>query len=227
MSAYLWVILGSFLGPLVLSFDKKVHFYTYFPKVFISTLCVAIPFIIWDIYFTANQVWGFTPEYLAGIYLYNLPIEECLFFIIVPFACLFIHQVLKAYFPTYNNLLLARIFAIAFTASGFIFGSLNIDNWYTMSACFAASLLTIGFYFVARKKWYTQFAFTYLVVLIPFIIVNGILTGAITEKPIVWYSEHHIIGWRIITIPFEDLYYNYALLLPIVAIFEKLSEKTK
>jgi hypothetical protein len=55
--------------------------------------------------------------------------------------------------------------------------------------------------------------------------VNGILTGAVTTKPIVWYSENHIMGSRIVTIPVEDLFYNYAMLLPIVAIYEVLKTR--
>ncbi|MFN5416772.1 MAG: lycopene cyclase domain-containing protein, partial [Flavobacteriia bacterium] len=159
------------------------------------------------------------------IYFYNLPIEECLFFVIVPFACLFIHQVLKAYFPNYKGVKLSHFFAFYFVLSGFIFGITNLDNWYTASACIITSLLTIGVYFVKKMPWYRNFVFTYLVALIPFIIVNGILTGAITDKPIVWYSEEHIMGFRIYTIPFEDLYYNYDLLLPIVGIFEFIKSK--
>ena len=65
----------------------------------------------------------------------------------------------------------------------------------------------------------------FLVAIIPFIIVNGILTGAVTDQPIVWYSESHIMGPRIYTIPIEDLYYNYAMLLPIIGIYEYLKEK--
>jgi len=33
------------------------------------------------------------------------------------------------------------------------------------------------------------------------------------------------MGLRIITIPFEDLYYNYALFLPIIALYEFFKRK--
>jgi hypothetical protein len=57
---------------------------------------------------------------------------------------------------------------------------------------------------------------------VPFFIVNGVLTGMFTPEPVVWYSESHIVGWRIVTIPMEDLFYNYSLLLPIIWIHEWL-----
>jgi lycopene cyclase domain-containing protein len=225
MSAYLWIIIATVAGPFALSFDKKVAFYKQFKYLFPAILIIGFAFISWDIYFTANSIWGFTPEYLSGIYFYNLPIEECLFFLVVPFACVFIHEVLKAYFPKFQGKKLAHFFAFAFTFSGLLFGVMNFDNWYTSSACIISAILTIGIYFRFRVSWYQNFVFTYLVALIPFIIVNGILTGAVTDKPIVWYSEEHIIGLRIITIPFEDLYYNYCMLLPIVGIFEYLKSR--
>ena len=100
-----------------------------------------------------------------------------------------------------------------------------MDHWYTASACIISAILTIGIYFVNRPSWYAQFVFTFIVALIPFLIVNGILTGAVTDEPIVWYSEDHIMGPRIITIPVEDIFYNYCMLLPIVGLFEFFSKR--
>lgn len=226
MSLYFWIILTTAAGPLLLSFDKKVAFYNRFNPLLIAIVLVGIPFLLWDAYFTELKVWGFTPEYLSGKYIGNLPIEECLFFLVVPFACVFIYEVLKAYFPQFKGLRLAHFFAFTVTFSGLLFGILNLDNAYTSSACLLSSMLTIGLYFVNRSPWYPQFALTYLVALLPFLIVNGILTGAVTDSPIVWYSEEHIIGTRIITIPLEDLFYNYSLLLPVVAIYEKINSRS-
>ena len=223
---YFTIILLTILGPFALSFDKKIAFYKNFKALLPAITLVALPFLIWDAYFTENKIWGFTDAYLCGIYAYNLPLEECLFFLVVPYACVFIHQVLKGYFPSYKGKKLSHFFAISFTLSGLILGIIYIENWYTASACIIAAILTIGIYFIKRVTWFPNFVFTYLVALIPFLIVNGILTGAITENPIVWYSENHIMGLRIYTIPFEDLYYNYCMLLPIIAIFEYFKKKT-
>lgn len=225
MSLYMWIILGTVTGPFFLSFDKKVHFYTYWKSLFPAILIVAFAFISWDQLFTQAGIWGFNQKYLMGVFLGDLPIEEVLFFLVVPYACVFIYEVLKAYFPKRRVMKLGHYFAFAFTFAGFLFGILNLENWYTASACIVTAIITVGLYFIQRVSWYGDFAFTYIVALIPFLIVNGILTGAVTDEPIVWYSSDHIMGPRILTIPVEDLFYNYSMLLPIIWIYERLKAK--
>ena len=225
MSLYFWIMIGTIAGPFLLSFDKKVHFYSYWKYLFPAIIAVAACFLVWDEYFTHLKIWGFNPEYLQGIYFGHLPLEECLFFLLVPYACLFIHEVLKAYFPKVNLKRFSHFFAFGFTLLGLILGLMHIEQAYTASACIISALLTIGFYHVNKVKWYADFVFTFLVAMIPFLIVNGILTGGFTEKPIVWYSENHIVGIRIFTIPMEDIFYNYCMLLPITGIFEWLKRR--
>ncbi len=215
----------TIIGPLALSFDKKVHFYTRFIFLYKSILPVAFVFILWDIYFTKNQIWGFTKDYISTIKIINLPLEEVLFFILVPYACLFIYEVVQAYFPNLNLKRVVPIFNFTFIGLGAILLLFGFGNWYTTSAVLIGILLIIYFGIIQKTKWYCWFVMAYLVALIPFIIVNGILTGAVTPKPIVWYSEAHIVGWRIITIPIEDLFYNLALLLPITLIYERFKKK--
>jgi lycopene cyclase domain-containing protein len=227
MSLYAWIIIGTITGPFFLSFDKKVHFYSYWKALFPALLLIGTAFLIWDEYFTIKQIWGFNPTYLGGIYLGHLPLEEVFFFLVVPYACVFIYEVLKAYFPQVKMEKTTRIFTFLFTFAGLIFGIMHMENWYTASACIVSAMLTIWFYFINRATWFPSFVFAFLIALVPFLIVNGILTGAVTPKPIVWYSEHHIMGPRIITIPMEDLFYNYAMLLPIVGIYEALKKRFK
>jgi lycopene cyclase domain-containing protein len=65
------------------------------------------------------------------------------------------------------------------------------------------------------------------VVLIPFLLVNGVLTGAFTEEPIVAYSEQAFMGKRIFTIPVEDSIYGFLLLMSIITGFEKLKQNER
>ncbi len=225
MSLYGWVILLSFAGPFALSFDKKVAFFKEWRFVFLASLIVAVPFLIWDELFTQWGVWGFNPNYLLKIYLGHLPLEEVLFFIVIPYNFIFIFTVIKAYFPNRNKRKVSAWFAYLFMATSGLWLLLYSDNYYTSLACFLSLALTI---LLRNKTWYQDFMWAYLLCLIPFFIVNGILTGATTPEPIVWYSEQHLIGWRMISIPFEDLYYNYALLLPLTwAYFSLKNRKEK
>lgn len=226
MSLYLLLIMGTFLGPFLLSFDKKVHFYTYWKWLLPSISVVAMIFIAWDQLFTVRGIWGFTPAYLQGIYLGDLPIEEVSFFFVVPYACVFIYEVLRAYFPKLKLFKTGQIFAFAITFAGFLFGIMNMDNWYTASACLISSILTVGVFFVQRVTWYGNYALMFLVACIPFLLVNGVLTGAITPEPVVWYNPEHIMGPRIITIPVEDIFYNNSMLLPIVWLFERFKKRS-
>jgi lycopene cyclase domain-containing protein len=59
------------------------------------------------------------------------------------------------------------------------------------------------------------------VMLVFFLLVNGILTGL----PVVMYAPHAIIGTRVFTIPIEDFAYLFALLTPTVALYEYLSSR--
>jgi len=227
MSWYLWINVLSFIGPLVLSFDKKVHFYKKWKTVLPAIVVIGTLFIIWDIYFTANGIWGFNPDYLSGINVFNLPIEECLFFFTVPYACIFIFECVKAYFPNFRPVQFAYYFALFFTLSAVVLAIIHYQNWYTFTALLGAGLLNWIIYFGWTPKWYPHFVISFLITMVPFLIVNGVLTGAITPEPIVWYNEDHIMGPRIVTIPVEDIFYNFFMLFPIAALHERWYYKNK
>lgn len=226
MSYYGWIILGTIAGPLILSFDKKVAFYKLWKYLFLAELIVGIPFLLWDEYFATMEIWGFTPKYLLGIYAGHLPLEEICFFIVAPYGCVFIHQCLKAYFPDLKLENYGKVFAFAFVLSGLVLAMANLTKWYTMTACSLSSVLLIGIAFQYKAKWFGLFALSFTVSMIPFLVVNGLLTGFATPEPVVWYNDAHNIGFRIGTIPFEDLYYNMCMLLPTVALFEYFQKKS-
>ena len=77
---YLILNLACIFFPFILSFDKKIAYYKLWKPLFIGIFISAAFFIIWDILFTKLGVWSFNPTYIIGIYIFNLPIEEILFF---------------------------------------------------------------------------------------------------------------------------------------------------
>jgi lycopene cyclase domain-containing protein len=58
------------------------------------------------------------------------------------------------------------------------------------------------------------------VVLIPFFIVNGLLTGTGLEEPVVWYNNQENVGIRLLTIPIEDTIYGFLLIGLNITLYE-------
>ncbi len=214
---YLLINIAVIFFPLVLSFDKKVHFFSKWKFIFPAILLTGIVFLIWDILFTKLNVWSFNPDYLVGINLLGLPLEEILFFLTVPYACVFIYECLNAYFPKNDlqkySLALSNLF-LGLSVAVLFFG---YNRWYTLIN-FGFLLIVLAYveYVNVKLRFMYKFYRAYLVSLIPFYIVNGFLTAI----PVVMYNNKENIGFRVGTIPFEDHFYLMSLLLMNVFLYE-------
>ena len=60
------------------------------------------------------------------------------------------------------------------------------------------------------------------IIIFPFFIVNGALTGAFNEQVVVWYNFDDILGYRLYTIPIEDVFYAYQMILVNLFFYIKL-----
>ena len=74
--------------------------------------------------------------------------------------------------------------------------------------------------YFAKVYWLAKLVSIYPVLLIPFFIVNGILTGSGLEQSVVWYNNSEILGIRLLTIPIEDIFYGFELILINVFLYE-------
>jgi lycopene cyclase domain-containing protein len=203
---------------MVLSFDSKVRFVRQWPAFFMAMFPVAVFFLVWDYFFTAWGVWGFNEEYLIGVHLANLPIEEVLFFVVVPFACIFIYECFRYYIPK-DYLKPAAPYISAVLAIALpIIALFHISALYTSVTFLLSAALVVLAQFVFKVKWMGWFYLAYFVSLVPFLIVNGILTSL----PVVWYNDAHNLGIRLYTIPIEDTMYSLLLLLMNVWLFERI-----
>ena len=228
MSQYLYLILdlGSLSIPLLYSiFEKKFHFIQYFKIAVISILLVAIPFLIWDGIFTQNGIWGFNSDYFIGTKIFKMPIEEWLFFICIPYACLFTHEVLKYYVPNFKlSKSVTVILSFLLIVLVLLLLIFNFGKWYT-TLNFSIFLLLILYSVKNHIKTLQEYYPSFLVILIPFLIVNGILTGSFIDEPVVWYNNAENLGFRIFTIPFEDVFYTFTMLFSVQLIFNFLKKK--
>jgi len=208
MSEYLIINILIIIVPLSLSFEKNLKFYKKVKSVLKSILIVSSAFIIWDVIATERGDWAFNPDYLIGVKFFGLPIEEILFFITVPYACIFIFETVKFYIEdkTLNvneNILLFISFIIVFISV------LNYERDYTFTVSLftAASILLLKFLgkdlFVSKNFWLTL-----IISYIPFLIVNYFLTSI----PIVTYNSLSFSDVRFITIPVEDFFYSFSMI---------------
>ncbi len=213
MSLYLLINILTISIPLVLSFDKRVHFFTSWKHLIPAMGITMGLFIIWDVVFTAQGVWGFNDRYHSHIFLLGLPLEEYLFFISVPYASIFTIKVIDSYFPNFRlSISQARVLALILMAAMLTVAIVHIRKSYT-AVNFIVSALLIGLVLVKKPEILRRFFLSYLVIMIPFGIVNGILTGSFIEEQVVWYNDHENLGIRLGTIPIEDIFYGMTLVL--------------
>ena len=179
----------------------------------------AVFYILWDMVFTKQGVWSFNENYITGLKLYNLPIEEVLFFFVVPYCCVFIYECVTCYFPKMENTHFSKWLLNAIGIVLLIIAIFNHHRSYT----FTTFLLNGTFiFFIAFKKKFQQFnvsAFltSYLIILVPFLLINGLLTAI----PVVLYNNAENLGIRIYTIPFEDIFYGMLLIMMNIVGYEQ------
>ena len=221
---YLLVNLGSIAIPLLFSFDKRLNFYKNWKYLFPAIFLTGAFFLVWDYFFTEWGVWGFNKIHLLGTYMFGLPVEEFMFFICIPYACVFGYELLN-YFIKKD--LLGKyskgitIFLIVFlSVQAYIYRELA----YTSVTCVLAALFLVLQLFVIKSKNLGKFYFAYLILLIPFLVVNGILTGTGIEEEVVWYNNSENLSVRMLTIPVEDVFYGMLLILMNLTIYEYLKK---
>jgi lycopene cyclase domain-containing protein len=221
---YFLILAASLAGPLVLSFDKKVAFYKNWKYLFPAMIIPALLYIIWDIYFVSKGVWHFNEDYITGAKLFNLPVEEALFFLLVPYCCVFIYACIRSYFPQLKNKKWADVFLLLLAINLLLAGIIHYDKYYTGWTFIAIGIFILLLYLFRNyfKSFdAVSFIVSYAICLVPFLIVNGFLTSI----PVVLYNNAENLGIRIYTIPFEDVFYGMLLILMNIVLYEKLKSR--
>lgn len=197
-----------------------MNFIRFWKPFFLAIISVGLFFIIWDIYFAYQNVWGFNDDYLIGIRWFKLPLEEWLFFLLIPYASNFIHYSLEYFFPKLELSKKATqgISIILFVVSLGVF-TWNLDKIYTASS-FGLFALLMLFQMLFQWKYARRFYLSFIVIYIPFFFVNSALTGSYSEKPVVFYDDAENLGIRVGTMPLEDSFYCFSMLYGSVLLFE-------
>ncbi len=208
MSLYLILNIASLIIPFLYSFENRMKYIKRWKAVFSSIIITAIFFIVWDIIFTKIGVWSFNPRYHSGIEFFDLPIEEWLFFICIPYASIFIHFAFHYFLPKVSlSDKTVRIY----------------DKWYTL-VNYSVLVLVLTYTVFKVPDILNTYFLTFLIVLIPFSIVNGILTGSFIDEPVVSYNNSENLGIRLGTIPIEDVGYAFSMLLMSLVLIKKIEK---
>ncbi|MBK7632434.1 MAG: lycopene cyclase domain-containing protein [Ignavibacteriales bacterium] len=210
-----------FAGPLLFGAMRPFYFINKWKYTIVPILIPAIFFLIWDS-IVADSHWHFNDKYVLGITFFNLPIEEILFFISVPFACLFTWEMIIRRSEGKELLWINKIrlylyllipIGIWFFISGKHYTGLAIS--FLGLAVLLDQLLNTNIIF--QKRFYL-----YLLLVIFFTLI---FNGYLTWRPVVTYSVQYQLDFRIFTIPIEDFVYGTALIFMNTSIYQKIINK--
>lgn len=223
MSTYLIINILIIFFPLILSFDKNLTYYKNIPKLIFSILIVSTAYIIWDSIATQRGDWAFSPEHLIGIYFFGLPIEEILFFITVPYSCVFIYETVKFYVKG-KEFRLNKIFFLGVALLLLIIAIVFNYQHYTFTVTiFTAIFLILTIFIKPQLLNSYHYWLTMLISFVPFLIVNYFLTSI----PVVTYNDAAFFGKRFITIPLEDFLYSFSMISLWILFYEIVLSRRK
>jgi lycopene cyclase domain-containing protein len=220
---YLLFNLIVIIGPILRSFEPRLHFFRLWPQALLSAAIVGLPFLVWDS-LVSGRHWWFNSEYTLPLRIAGLPPGEILFFFTVPFAIIFTHEVIRLFVAERNFRLPA--FFIYTLAAILLSGSVAAFYHgleYTGLAQSALLLALLLDHFSGQRiigsGW--RFLLFVAIVLLSTLIFNYYLTA----RPLVLYDPAFQLDFRIITIPIEDFIYGLALLWLNVRVYEWLKER--
>jgi lycopene cyclase domain-containing protein len=211
-----------FLIFLLFSFNRKLNFWVKFKYIFPSILISASFFIIWGTRFTEFEFWKYNPEFLVKLYLFRLPIEEWSYYIVLPLIGFLIYELVKTMIKQIGKINYYVVFSL------FLLALLTLTTYFSRHLVYTFVIfifLTIYFgYTVLRNRFkphYSFFYISFLISLVPFFILNIILTGL----PIVVYNSEYILKIYLFSIPVENIAGFFLLFLMNISIYEYLIEK--
>jgi lycopene cyclase domain-containing protein len=88
--SYMAMLIFTFCGSAWLEIILKTGVLRRIKRAAISVLPISVIFLAWDAYAISRQHWFFDRTQILGIYgPFNIPLEEYLFFCIIPLAAIF------------------------------------------------------------------------------------------------------------------------------------------
>ncbi|RME59988.1 lycopene cyclase domain-containing protein, partial [Candidatus Parcubacteria bacterium] len=163
-STYLLINLFAVSIPLGFSFHPRLKFWSQWRAWLPAILLPAAPFILWDVLFTELGVWGFNPDHLLGITLLGLPLEEWMFFVAIPYACLFTYHSLKVLLPPLLSARTAGKISLLVGLTLVFLGLFNLHRLYTGVTFLSTGIFLLLFLWRSKLRFWEYFYPTYLII---------------------------------------------------------------
>ncbi|MGB9883445.1 MAG: lycopene cyclase domain-containing protein [Microgenomates group bacterium] len=213
---YLIFNLVIFISPFFAYLFYPQLIFAFNIKTLISISLSSFIFVLHDILVT-NKWWYFNKKYILGFRIFNLPIEEIIFFFSVSYSCLTIYLNLL-FLKTNTNQYLFLFPFIVFIVYFYI--CLRYNKPY-IKTFFIFYLFLIFFdFFIAKTKLIVNFKFiTFLIIVF---VLTLIFNYYLTKRQIVLYNKKIITGVKILTIPIEDFLYGLTFIYLVTIIYHFL-----
>ena len=93
---YFLILMGFLLLGIFLEWKFHIHIYHSRKERIITSVVILIIGSVWDYFATWRQHWIFPGNGLIGIRLFGLPLEEFLFFLIMPYIAFTLYKIFDA-----------------------------------------------------------------------------------------------------------------------------------
>ena len=85
--SYVAVLVFVLVGSMWLEFALRTRVFRRPRRLLLTVIPVTLPFLIWDAYAISQGHWWFDTDRILGVYLPGgIPLDELLFFIVIPIA---------------------------------------------------------------------------------------------------------------------------------------------
>jgi len=101
---YLGILAACLLGTLPLESALHARVYARWPRLLLTLAPVVVAFGAWDIAEIHAGAWSYDPRYLVDVTLPGrLPLEELLFFVVIPTCALLTFEAVRAVRPDWDR----------------------------------------------------------------------------------------------------------------------------
>lgn len=209
----LLILTISTAGPVVMPAGRWPHL----KPAAVAIALIGLPYLVWD-HIVTNWWWSFNPQYILGWKLGVLPLEEILFFMVVPWGCLVIWENLK----TRINGSVSSFWSWLLMSLGIVLAVVSFTQawWYTWTVMVLTSAVVLAD--LQTSRWLQQKAA--MVFLAMVVGLTLIFNGYLTARPVVEYNPQIMSSLRLGTVPIEDVHYGLILVGAVAVVYEKFSK---